>query len=679
MSEFGNFCLLLALCLSVYSIFAALIGAWLKQHRIVRSAEHAAIAASGTITLAVVTLLYLLVTSDFSVSHVANASNRDLPVFYKVAALWGAHDGSMLLWVFVTSIFSGVVIYQNRYRFRDMMPYVVAVLMVDLSFFLTLNLFLSNPFNRLVRVFPNGTLQQYIPADGRGLNPLLQYWAMVIHPPILYMGFIGFVVPFAFAMAALMTKQLGDAWIRTTRRWTLVPWLFLGTGLMLGGKWAYVVLGWGGYWGWDPVENSSLMPWLTGTAFLHSVIVQERKGMLKVWNVLLVVVTYLLGVFGTFITRSGVVSSVHAFADSQLGKYFLVYMVVVLGASLYLIIDRLPFLKSERPLDSVLSRESAFLFNNLLLLVACFAVFWGTMFPVLSEWVQGSKITVGPPFFNNVNIPIGLFLLFLTGVGPLFAWRKTSLESLKKAFLWPVILSAALCLALLAARLDRFYVVVCLTLCMFVTVTIVEEFYKAARIRMKNASENFLLAITNLTLKNKRRYGGYIVHFAIVLIFIGLSGNAFNRESSALLTPGEQMQIGDYTLRMVDYQEGETPNYQYGEPIIEAYKGGKLIRTMKPEKRVYKTGEGQSTTVVSLHSTPIEDLYLVYAGPSNDGRKFEIKAHVNPLVFWVWLGAAVMFFGTVITLLPDRKGAFASARILSGEGLKIEEPVGISK
>jgi len=679
MSEFGNFCLLLALCLSVYAIFASLIGAWLKQHRIVRSAEHAAIASCFSIAMALVSILYLLITSDFSVSHVANASNRDLPLFYKIAALWGAHDGSMLLWVFITSVFSAIVIYQNRYRFRDMMPYVVAVLMVDLSFFLALNLFLSNPFNRLVRVFPNGTLQAFTPLDGRGLNPLLQYWAMVIHPPILYMGFIGFVVPFAFAIGALATKQLGDAWIRTTRRWTLVPWLLLGTGLMLGGKWAYVVLGWGGYWGWDPVENSSLMPWLTGTAFLHSVIVQERKGMLKVWNVLLIVATYLLGVFGTFITRSGVVSSVHAFADSQLGKYFLVYMVAILAGSLYLMIDRLQFLKSEQPLDSVLSRESAFLFNNLLLLVACFAVFWGTMFPVLSEWVQGSKITVGPPFFNNVNIPIGLFLLFLTGVGPLFAWRKTSLASLKKAFLWPTILSAIVCVALLAARLDNFYVIVCLTLCMFVTVTIVEEFYKASRIRMKNAGENFLMAVTNLTLKNKRRYGGYIVHFAIVLIFIGLTGNAFNKESSAFLVPGEQMQIGRYTLKMVDYQEGDTPNYQYGMPVIQAYKDGRLIRTMKPEKRVYKTGEGQSTTVVSLHSTPIEDLYLVFAGPSNDGQRFEIKAHVNPLVFWVWLGAAVMFFGTIITLLPDRKGAFASARILSGESLKLEEPVSVSR
>jgi cytochrome c-type biogenesis protein CcmF len=675
MSDFGNFCLLLALCLSVYAVFAALLGSAQKQHRIVRSAERAALAACVSIMLSLFTLLYLLVVSDFSVSHVVSASNRDLPVFYKIAALWGAHDGSMLLWVFVTAIFSGVAIYQNRFRYRDMMPIVVAVLMTNLSFFLILNIFLSNPFNQLVRIFADGSMQKYVPQDGRGLNPLLQYWAMIIHPPILYLGFIGFVVPFAFAIGSLVTKQPGDAWIRTTRRWTLVTWLFLGIGLILGGKWAYVVLGWGGYWGWDPVENSSLMPWLTGTAYLHSVIVQERKGMLKVWNMLLVVITFLLGIFGTFITRSGIVNSVHAFADSLLGKYFIYYMLLVLGGSLYLIIDRLPHLKSERPLDSVLSRESAFLFNNLILLVACFAVLWGTMFPVFSEWIQGTKITVGPPFFNSVNIPIGMVLLLLTGVGPFFAWRKTSMESLKKAFYRPTFVAAITCALLLAVGVRSFYPVVYFTLSAFVIVTIVEEFYKATRIRAKNTGENFLLAITNLTLKNKRRYGGYVIHFAIVLIFIGLTGNAFNRETHAQLNIGDEVKIGAYTLKLIDYKEDSTANYQFGRLILEASKGGKVIRTLKPEKRVYKTGEGQSTTEVALRSTPKEDLYVVFAGMSNDGSKYEIKAYVNPLVWWVWFGAAVMFFGTMITLLPDRKGAFATPQASFRDTAPLEERV----
>ncbi len=655
MANFGNFCLLLALCLSGYALFAALIGASQRQNRIVRSAEHAAYAATGSITLAFVSLLYLLLANDFSTSHVASSSSRDLPIFYKIAAIWGAHDGSMLLWVFFTAIFCSIVIYQNRFRFRDMMPYVLAVLMFDLSFFLSLNLFLSNPFNQLFQVFSDGTVQKFVPADGRGLNPLLQYWAMVIHPPILYLGFIGFLVPFAFAIAALMTKQLGDTWIRTTRRWTLLTWLLLGVGLILGGKWAYVVLGWGGYWGWDPVENSSLMPWLVGTAFLHSVVVQERRGMLKVWNILLIVIAYLLGIFGTFVTRSGIVSSVHAFADSNLGKFFIAYMITILCGSLYLILDRRPYLKSERRLDSVLSRESAFLFNNLVLVVACFAVFWGTMFPVLSQWLRGTKITVGPPFFNKINMPIGLLLLFLTGMGPLFAWRKTSMGSLKKAFFWPAIVSAATCLGLLAGGMRNFYTIICLSLCAFVLVTIVEEFSKGAMIRVRSKGESFGAAVVNLTLRNKRRYGGYIVHLAIVVIFAGLAGNAFNREETQTMTAGQEMRIGDYSLKMTGFREGQTANYQYGQVILEAYKGGKLIRTLRPEKRVFKTGEQQTTTTVALYSTPKEDLYVVFAGIS-ETSKYLITAHVNPLVFWVWFGSAIMFAGTVITLLPEKIG-----------------------
>jgi cytochrome c-type biogenesis protein CcmF len=660
MANFGNFCLLFALCLSLYALVAALIGASQRQHRIVRSAEHAVYAATGIITLAFGSLLYLLIANDFSTSHVANASSRDLPLLYKFSAIWGAHDGSMLLWVLFTALFCAIVVFQNRSRFRDMMPYVIAVLMFDLCFFLALNLFLSNPFTQLVQVSPDGAMQAFLPADGRGLNPLLQYWAMVIHPPILYLGFIGFLVPFAFAIAALATKQLGDTWIRTTRRWTLLTWLLLGAGLILGGKWAYVVLGWGGYWAWDPVENSSLMPWLVSTAFLHSVIVQERRGMLKVWNVVLVALTYLLGIFGTFITRSGVVTSVHAFADSKLGGFFIYFMACVLIASLWLIVERRAYLKSDRRLDSILSRESAFLFNNLVFVIACFAVLWGTMFPVLSEWIRKTKITVGPPFFNNINVPIGLLLLLLTGVGPLFAWRKTSFSSLKKAFLWPVVFSAVACIALLAGGMRRFYPVVCLTLCIFVFVTILEEFYKGARIRMATRGEGFLAALANLTLRNKRRYGGYIVHFGVVLIFVGLSGNAFNREVNQQLSTGQEMQIGGYSLKMAGFRQGEAKNYRYDQVTLEAYKDGKLVDTLRPEQRIFKTGENQTLTTVALHSNPREDLYVVFAGISGDSMVCQIKAYVNPLVFWLWFGSAVMFGGAFITLLPD-KGSKRSA------------------
>jgi cytochrome c-type biogenesis protein CcmF len=655
MANFGNFCLLFSLCLSGYALFAALIGASQRQHRIVRSAEHAVYAATGSITLAFFSLLYLLFSNDFSTSHVASSSSRDLPFFYKIAAIWGAHDGSMLLWVFFTALFCAIVVFQNRSRFRDMMPYVLAVLMFDLCFFLALNLFLSNPFTQLVQISQDGAMQAFSPADGRGLNPLLQYWAMVIHPPILYMGFIGFLVPFAFAIAALVTKQLGDTWIRTTRRWTLLTWLLLGAGLILGGKWAYVVLGWGGYWGWDPVENSSLMPWLVCTAFLHSVIVQERRGMLKVWNFILIMITYLLGIFGTFITRSGIVSSVHAFADSKLGVFLIIFIVFILLASLWLIMDRRSYLQSDRRLDSILSRESAFLFNNLVFVISCFAVLWGTMFPVLSEWIRKTKITVGPPFFNNINVPIGLILLLLTGVGPLFAWRKTSFESLKKAFFWPAIFAAIVCIALLAGGMRNFYPTVCLTLCAFVIVTIVEEFYKGTRIRVQSRGENYLSALKNLTLKNKRRYGGYIVHFGVVLIFVGLSGNAFNRETTQQLSTGQAMQVGNYSLEMAGYRQGQTANYRYGQVTLEAYKDGKHLGTLRPEQRVFDASGGQTTTTVALRSTPKEDLYVVLAGVSEDSIVCQIKAFVNPLVFWVWIGSGIMILGAIITLLPEKK------------------------
>jgi cytochrome c-type biogenesis protein CcmF len=662
MSDFGNFCLLLAFCLAAYAGLTAILGAVQKQPRLVHSAERAAIASCASVAIAFASLLYLLLSDDFSVSHVADASSRELPLFYKIAALWGAHDGSMLLWVFFTAIISGIVVCQNRFRHRDLMPYVTAVLMFNLVFFLLLNIFISNPFRQLVSVSADGTMQKYIPQDGQGLNPLLQYWAMVIHPPILYFGFIGFVVPFAFAIASLITGQPGDAWIRTTRRWTLFTWLFLGAGLMLGAKWAYVVLGWGGYWGWDPVENSALMPWLTGTAFLHSAVIQERRGMLKVWNILLVIITFLLGIFGTFITRSGLVSSVHAFADSNLGKFFVGYMLIVLFASLFLIVHRLPSLKSEHALDSILSRESAFLFNNLVLVVACFAVLWGTMFPVLSEWIRGTKITVGSPFFNSINIPIGLILLFLTGVGPYFAWRKTSVTSLRRAFFWPSILGVVTFSGLIIGGMRNFYSIMALSLGAFVIATIALEFIKGAWVRGNNTGENFLVAFANLVMRNKRRYGGYIVHFGVVLIFIGIAGSAFNKQESQQLVAGQEMSLGSYTLKMTDYREGDEGQYTYGKVVLQTYKNGKYITTLAPERRQFKTANQQTTTTVALHSTPLEDLYVIFTGVSNDGAKFEIMAYVNPLVFWVWVGTIVLVLGTIVTLLPGRKGTMAASQ-----------------
>ncbi|HSW39313.1 MAG TPA: heme lyase CcmF/NrfE family subunit [Acidobacteriota bacterium] len=655
MANFGNFCILFALCLSLYTLIAALFGAAQRQHRIIKSAEHAVFATCVSITLAFLVMVYLLLTDDFATSHVANTSNSSLPFLYKFAAIWGGHDGSLLLWVLFAAVINVLVVHQNRFRNREMMPWVLAGLMFNIIFFLVLILFLANPFDQLVEVFPDGTLRQFIPADGRGMNPLLQYWAMLVHPPVLYVGFVGFVVPFAFAIAALITKQKGDAWIRTTRRWTLISWLFLGAGIILGGKWAYVVLGWGGYWAWDPVENASLMPWLLSTAFLHSVIVQERRGMLKTWNVLLIVFTYLLCIFGTFLTRSGIVTSIHAFAESNLGGGFIIYIAIVLVISLSVIWLRRPYLKSERRLDSMASRESAFLFNNLLFVAACFAVFWGTMFPVFSEWLQGTRISVGPVFFNKITIPIGLLLLLLTGLGPLFAWHKTSLESLKKAFLIPGAFAVATGIILLLSGMRNFAVLVCMILSAFVITTIIEEFYKGARTRMRGRKESFPAAVFNLTLKNNRRYGGYIVHFGVVLMFIGLAGNAFNRNTTAFLNPGESLSIGDYVVRLAAFEEGHAANYHYGRAVLEAYKNDRLLGTLRTEKRVFDEGH-QPTTTVGLHSTLKEDLYLIFAGVTADSR-YEIKAFVNPLVFWVWAGSGILVLGTLLTLVRTRQQA----------------------
>src|SRR5581483_1388513 len=440
-AQIGQFALAFAWVVTAYSIVASLLGIRLKNDNLIASGRNAALGTFASITTAIVCLGYLFAISDFSFKYIAAHSNRDLPIYFKISSIWGGQEGSLLFWGWLLTVYTALVIIQNWRKHSAMMPYVTAVLMTTSLFFTTLHLFAVNPFNQTVILQSQIAPLPFVPRDGQGLNPLLQDPYMVIHPPMLYLGFVGFAVPFAFAIAAMITKQLGDTWIRTTRRWTMVAWMFLSIGIMLGGKWAYHELGWGGFWGWDPVENASLMPWLIGTAFLHSVMVQEKKGMMKIWNMVLVIMAYIMSIFGTFLTRSGVVNSVHAFAQSSIGGYFAAFIVIGLSASFYLLFDRLPYLKSENQMESMVSRESSFLFNNLILLAACFAVFWGTMFPVISEAVTGTKITVSAPFFNKVNVPIAIFLMFLTGVGPLLAWRKASTDSLKRNFLTPAIVA----------------------------------------------------------------------------------------------------------------------------------------------------------------------------------------------------------------------------------------------
>ena len=609
------------------------------------------------VTIAMMCLWTLIVRDGFGLQYVAGHSNRALPLHYKIGSLWAGQEGSLVLWTFVLVGFSAAAVYTQRKKHTRLMPIAITVMMATSVFFLYLNNFKTNPFEHLVGITQAGTEVPWQPQDGRGLNPLLQHWAMVIHPPILYIGYIGFVVPFAFCIAALWTRQLGSSWVRTVRGFTLISWAFLAVGIILGGKWAYMELGWGGYWAWDPVENASLMPWLTGTAYLHSVIVQEKRGMLKVWNVMLIILTFLLSILGTFLTRSGVVSSVHSFAQSNVGGAFAVFLIGATLFSIVLVIRRLPDLRSEARIDSVLSRESGFLFNNLLLLAACLTVLFGTLFPIFSEWFTGRNVSVGQAYFNAVEIPLGLALLALTGIGPLLAYRKTSTSSLRKNFTMPVavgLVSAPLFFVIsqqMFGRAPGIWALLSLVLCVFVTATIVQEFHKGARARMRQHGENYVVANVNLTRRNNRRYGGYVVHFGIVLIFLGITGQAFTKEVRGVLGVGEEMSVGAYTLRVQDMTERENANYWSGQVDLAVFRNDKPVFLLTPEKRYYFASE-QPSSEVAIARQLREDLYVVHAGYNEEQTKAVVQAYVNPLVAWVWIGGLVLVLGTLICLLP---------------------------
>src|SRR5215475_12778466 len=482
MDVFGSFTLLLAFVCAAYAFVGGIAAIRTRHPLLVKSTRQAGIATCILIFIATFSLEYLLFSDNFSQAYVVSHSNRDLSTFYKVAALWAGQEGSLLFWSFLLSVYIISVLIAYRNKNGELMPYVGVVLAGVQIFFLTLNNFVENPFKTLAVVNASGMLDPFTRMDGNGLNPLLQYPEMVIHPPNLYSGYTGFTIPFAFALAALLARYPGEKWIHLTRKWTMIAWAFQSAGILLGAHWAYAVLGWGGYWGWDPVENASLLPWLTGTAFLHSVMMQEKRGMMKVWNVWLVFMTFMLCILGTLLTRSGVVSSVHAFAQSNIGNWFVGFLCIVLGVCLAAYFKNRDYLKSENQLDSLVSRESSFLFNNLVLLVACVAVLSGTLFPVFSEWFTGSRISVGAPFFNKVNIPLGLLLLFLTGVGPLLAWRKTSLDSLRRNFQWPSIVGLVAGAVAFASGWREVYALICLILCIFVACTIVQEFYRGAKV-----------------------------------------------------------------------------------------------------------------------------------------------------------------------------------------------------
>jgi cytochrome c-type biogenesis protein CcmF len=651
---FGSFALLLAFICAVYAFVGGIFAIRTRHPLLVKSTRQAGMATCGLIFIATFSLVYLFFSDSYWVAYVVAHSNRDLSTFYKISALWSGQEGSLLFWSFLLAIYVFSALFAYRNKNGELMPYVGVVLAGVQIFFLTLNNFVASPFKVLASPAANGALEIYTRADGNGLNPLLQYPEMVIHPPNLYSGYTGFTIPFAFALGALLARYPGEKWIHLTRKWTMIAWCFQTAGVLLGAHWAYAVLGWGGYWGWDPVENASLLPWLTGTAFLHSVMMQEKRGMMKVWNVWLVFLTFMLCILGTTLTRSGIVSSVHAFAQSSIGNWFVGFLLLILVVCLGAYIKNRDYLKSENQLDSIISRESSFLFNNLILLVSCVAVLSGTLFPVFSEWVSGSRISVGTPFFNKVNIPIGLLLLALTGLGPLLAWRKTSTESLKRNFAGPLILSLVGAAILFALGLREFYSLICFILCVFVASTIGMEFFRGARVVRARSGLSWASSAVDLTLRNTRRYGGYIVHMGMVLIFVGLAGAAFNHDVQKEMKLGSTLQIGRYDLLLQSFESHPEKNYTAERMIIEVSENNKPKMMLYPERRFFPTNE-ESGTMVAIYSTLRDDLYVVYSGQSPDGQTPVIHAYLNPLVKWIWLGGAIVVMGTFVALLPNRR------------------------
>jgi cytochrome c-type biogenesis protein CcmF len=647
MVDLGSFALYLSVCFTLYAMGAAIFGVWRDRPGWATSAERAVYVVCGLLTLSMLGLETALLTDRFDLAYVAQNSSREQWWAYKVPALWGGQAGSLLLWGWILSCFSAFCVFQNRGRNRKLMPWVIVALMGNVLFFAGLTAFVTNPFEP--------TLLANRLSNGQGLNPLLQHPVMLIHPPILYLGFVGFAVPFAFAFAALVSGELGQTWFRTTRRWSIFAWFFLGSGIMLGGRWAYEVLGWGGYWAWDPVENASLMPWLVATAYLHSVMIQEKRGMLKIWNVALIGLTYSLCLFGTFLTRSGVVQSVHSFTSSGwFGYVFLAYVGVVAGIFFAALIHRVPELRSQNRLDSVLSREASFLLNNWAFLGLCFIVLFGTMYPVFSEAIQGERIQIGPPFFNRYAGPLSLFILLLAGVGPLIAWRRATWINLRKSFLWPSVVTGAAVGILLLFGVYEFYPVAFAALCTFVTGTIVEEYWRGVRSRMRRG-EGPLLAFWMLIERNQRRYGGYIVHLAVVLMFVGFAGAAFNLEETRLLKPGERWEIAGYTLEYRQVRPVRDPHYAGAVARVAAYDNGNPIGVMTPEKRMYFQQE-QPATIPAVVSSAREDLYLILAGLEPD-QSASFKVYINPLVNWIWIGGMIFVFGNSLLLwpLPERR------------------------
>jgi len=675
MTLLGPLSLWLAFLVGLWGAITGFAGGAQGRVDLQRSARHATFALFGALLVAVISLEIGIFRHDFSLEYVAAYTSRNLPTFYLWSALYAGQKGSLLFWATVLSLFASLVQLLTSRRHRVYLPYVAAVTCLVATFFISVMLFAANPFERL----------GFTPLDGRGMNPQLQNPGMVFHPPMLYLGYISITIPFAFAIAALLSRKLDAEWLVAVRKWTLVSWLFLSIGLLIGMWWAYVELGWGGYWAWDPVENAALLPWLVMTAFLHSVMIQEKRGMLKKWNLALILGAWLLSIFGTFITRSGVIASVHSFTQSSVGYFFLAFLVIAGVASFVLYWTRLPLLQAEATLESMVSREASFLFNNLLLIGIAFSVLWGTLFPILSEAVKGTKITVGPPFFNQVNVPLGLALLAMTGVGPLIAWRRASVPNLRRQFAVPLTTGVFALLILLVGGMRDVGALMAISLGGFVFATVIQEFARGARARHRQYGEPTALAGVQLLARNRRRYGGYVVHVAIVLLFVAFAGMAFKTETQATLRPGESVTLKSpyghvYTFTHVSVSQYNALNREITAALVDVRRDGKPIGRLRTEKRQHVDALGRPTfepsTEVGIRSGLREDLYVVLGGLVNGTEQAVYRFTINPLVWWVWFGGFVLVLGGLIVLWPGGapvavKGSSAS-RVQAGYAVKLE-------
>ena len=642
MADLGYFSLALALVVALFSLLAALLGAR-GRPELVAAARNGTFARLGLTTLASAVLAYAFISHDFSLEYVASYSARDMSTVYTLAAFWAGNEGSLLFWSWGLALMAAIVLWQKPRR--DFLPYVMAVIAANVAFFLLLMIFVSNPFKQL----------PFTPADGRGLNPLLENVGMIFHPLTLLAGYSGFTIPFAFAMAALATGQVEEEWLRPARRYALVAWVLLGVGNIIGAWWAYVELGWGGYWAWDAVENAGLMPWLTGTAFLHSAIIQKRRGMLKVWNMVLIIVTFNLCLFGTFLTRSGVVSSIHTFGISSLGPLFLGFIFLSLLVPVILLYWRLPSLRSEDRLDSLVSRESSFLINNLLLVAIAFATFLGTMLPAITEAVRGVRVTVGPSYFNLVNGSLFFIFILLMGICPIVGWRRAIPRNLLRSLVIPVA-AATLVVVLLIIWTRTWYAIVGFGACALVLATILREWFRGVMVRHRK-KENYFVAFFRLLWGNRPRYGGYIVHVGIILLALGVIGSSFYKvQAEASLNPGESFEIGKYTLKYEGITDKATEKKDVVSATIQVFNKGKPAGIMVPALTFHINYENPVSDV-AIRTRPLEDLYVIFLGSDQTSGLAAFKAYINPLMVWMWIGGFLLLLGSVIAIWPERRRA----------------------